>query len=78
MLPLPDEGDEVEIVVEYDLPDYIKKQADDPQWHLAGKVHDWRNHVPEHIQVLWPTFTQTQRHALTAWAEELASREHWD
>ncbi len=49
-----------------------------PQWDEAGRVHDWRNHVPEAVQAIWTTFTAEQRAALVDWAEGLADREEWD
>ena len=49
-----------------------------PHFESAGRVHDWRNHVPEHVQKIWGTFTPEQRKALVEWADELASSEHWD
>jgi hypothetical protein len=60
--------------------DYQWVPADwaDPEWENATKVHDWLNHVPEHIQAIWPTFSDEQKKAIARWAEESASNEHWD
>ena len=60
------------------LADYEKDAADNPEWAKATRVHDWRNHVPQHVQEIWHTFTQEQRYALYAWADAHASNEHWD
>lgn len=49
-----------------------------PVWAGAGKVHDWRNHVPEKVRAIWGTFTREQRQAIVAWAEMLADREEWE
>ncbi len=49
-----------------------------PHWGDAGKIHDWRNYVPEPVQALWWTFTPEQRSALVDWADDWASREDWD
>ena len=54
------------------------KQGADPEWHKPGKVHDWRNHVPEEVQRIWRTFTPEQRVAIVNWADGLASAEEWD
>jgi hypothetical protein len=50
----------------------------DPHWDDAGKVHDWRNHVPDGVKELWLTFTPQQRKALYQWADDLAGREEWE
>lgn len=49
-----------------------------PEWDKAGKVHDWRNHVPQNVRNLWDTFTIIQLKALYAWAYNLAMEERWD
>jgi len=49
-----------------------------PKWDEAGRVHDWRNHVPDEVKEIWVTFTDAQKRALFAWAEELAGREEWE
>jgi hypothetical protein len=57
---------------------HLKKQADNPQWDQAEKVHDWRNHVPDFVRTIWPSFTAEQRYALAKWADDLASAELWE
>lgn len=52
--------------------------GDAPRWDGAGRVHDWRNHVPEEVKKLWPTFSEIQRKALYDWANDLASAEEWE
>lgn len=49
-----------------------------PEFHKAGKVHDWRNYVSDRVQALWPTFTHEQRVAIALQAAENASCEHWE
>lgn len=49
-----------------------------PEWSKAGKVHDWRNHVSDSIQMLWSTFTPAQRKALYDQAEADAYAEEWE
>lgn len=49
-----------------------------PDWSLAGRVHDWRNHVGEHTKTIWRELTQRQRIALALDADELAGREEWE
>lgn len=60
------------------LPDYVKAQALNPEWDKAGRVHDWRNHVPEHIRLIWGTLSDELKLDLAAWADILADREQWD
>lgn len=49
-----------------------------PHFDKAGRVHDWRNHVPEGVQAIWSTFSAEQRAALVAWADHLAGNEEWE
>jgi hypothetical protein len=49
-----------------------------PQWEDAGRVHDWRNHVPDHIIEKWDLLDQEMKHDLYLWAEEIANNEEWD
>lgn len=51
---------------------------DHPTWDRAGRVHDWRNYVPEEIRDMWFTFTQIQRKALYETFAKLAANEEWD
>lgn len=50
----------------------------DPAWDRADKVHDWRNHVGEKTRRMWDTFSDIQRLALAADADERAQAEDWD
>ena len=50
----------------------------DPQWDEAGKTHNWRNHVPQDVRLMWVSFRDSQKAALAAWAQELANREEWE
>lgn len=58
--------------------DTTPEELSDPEWEKAGRVHDWRNHVPEAIRAVWEAFTPTQRLLLRDWAEELAQGEEWE
>lgn len=48
-----------------------------PDWENAGRVHDWRNHVSEHIKSIWKTFNDVQKEAIYEQAEDRAGQEHW-
>jgi hypothetical protein len=65
------------------MTDWYRRSGDvsdlrDPQWGHAAYVHDWRNHVGERTQALWHTFTDEQRLAIAADAEDEASAEEWE
>ena len=55
-----------------------RRGIDAPNWDAAGRVHDWRNHVPDAVRAIWSTFSQAQRVALYCWAQDLAADEDWD
>lgn len=61
-----------------ELSEYALASIANPRWAEATKVHDWRNHVPEEVQDLWPTFSEAQKRALYRWADNLASNEEWE
>lgn len=49
-----------------------------PDWSDGGRVHNWRNHVPEHMREIWQTFSDEQRQHLALWADALARNEYWE
>lgn len=49
-----------------------------PVWSKAGKIHDWRNHVPKEVRAIWDTFSNGQTYALYGWALKLSDGEEWD
>ena len=57
---------------------YVPKDWKAPNWKKAGRVHEWKNYVNETLQSMWEEFTDYQKQALAASAEESASREEWD
>lgn len=57
---------------------YVPADWKSPKWKKAGKVHEWKNYVNETLQSMWEEFTDYQKQALAASAEESASREEWD
>ncbi len=54
------------------------KAGADPKWAKAGKIHDWRNHVPAKVRRIWHTFTPEQLAAIVDWADRLAFDENWN
>ena len=57
---------------------YLVTLGVDKTWHDIGKVHDWRNYVPEDVKRMWRTFDDCQRDAIQAMAQEVADKEVWD
>ena len=49
-----------------------------PVWHEAERVHDWKNYISEWLKNHWHSFTDEQKAAIAASAQETADREHWD
>lgn len=49
-----------------------------PVWTDGGRVHNWRNHVPEHVQLLWSTFNIDQKFAIYMMANATANAEEWE
>ena len=47
------------------------KEWENPDWNYGGRVHNWRNHVPDEVQTIWSTFSDNQKFALYRWAEDL-------
>lgn len=51
---------------------------DHPEWDKAGKVHDWRNHVPKEVQRIWDQLQPLAKQAIFFMATELAGKEEWE
>jgi hypothetical protein len=51
---------------------------DDPGFDKAGRIHDWRNYVGEHVRARWETIPIELRAAIAADAQTLADREDWE
>lgn len=44
----------------------------------AGKVHDWRNHVPDELVECWLELTDEARGVAVVFARAAADREEWE
>lgn len=51
---------------------------ENPKFEEAGKVHDWRNHVPEEFEKEWDNLTLREKQIIHFMAEKEADREEWD
>jgi hypothetical protein len=63
---------------ELDADVWLPKDLDDPDFVNTSRVHDWRNHVGEHTEAIWHTFTREQKVALYRDANWRAGLEEWD
>ena len=52
--------------------------AEVPAWEKGGKVHDWRNYIPDDIRRLWPRLSQDARVVAVVIADMQAEKEEWD
>lgn len=50
----------------------------DPRWGDRGRVHDWRNYVPDAIRDNWDSLSEETRLVVYCMAEQQASAEEWD
>jgi hypothetical protein len=48
------------------------------EWQKAGRVHDWRNYVPQKLREGWLFLSPTERAIVSIMAEEQAGNESWD
>lgn len=44
----------------------------------AGRVHDWRNHVPEIVKSVWGNLAAFDRALVAIVAEQAADSEEWE
>jgi len=49
-----------------------------PNFCLAGKCHDWRNHVPSIIKDIWDELSKDAKAVAFLMASRLADREEWE
>jgi len=53
-------------------------KLEDADFTKIGRVHDWRNYVPEELQKDWNQLTERERQIIFVMADERASAEDWD
>lgn len=49
-----------------------------PEWDQRDRVHDWRNHVPEVIRLIWDDLGLEARCTAFVMASEKANAEEWE
>jgi hypothetical protein len=50
----------------------------DVDWEGAGRVHDWRNYVPDEVRALWRGLASEARGVAHIIAQDAADAEEWD
>lgn len=58
--------------------DWVDHAISNPEWHLADRVLDWRNYIPQVTRDIWDQFDTTAKLALFLSATIAASCEEWD
>jgi hypothetical protein len=60
------------------LGEYEFPNLDKPEFENAGRVHDWRNHVPDDIKEVWGQLSYEAKFIAAYVADEAAGKEEWD
>lgn len=58
--------------------EFERINLNDPQFDLAEKCHDWRNHVDQRLIQLWDELSMQTKLCLYLTAQTAASSEEWD
>lgn len=58
--------------------DYWVPRLNQPDFRNRGRVHDWRNHVPDELREMWPQLTFRERAIIALIADDLADGENWE
>jgi hypothetical protein len=65
----------------FEVPDdvhVLQDELDNPEFENAGRVHDWRNHVPEEVKEQWDQLSVDAKRVAYLTAYNEAEREEWD
>jgi len=58
--------------------DVLSAELENPEFENAGRVHDWRNHVPEEVKEQWDQLSVDARKVAYLTAYHEAEEEEWD
>jgi len=58
--------------------EYSLVKFENVDFSKVGRVHDWRNYVPDKLKEDWKDLTERERKLVFIIAVEGASREDWD
>lgn len=64
--------------MDLEISDYDRERIENPQWGSTGRVHDWRNYIPDAVQANWERLSLETRLVAYCMAEKQASDEEWD
>jgi len=59
-------------------PNAILQKLNSPNWNEGGRVHNWRNHIPEVVEKCWEQLPLAARVVAYVMAEKQASMEEWE
>lgn len=54
------------------------EELNSPQFEAAGRIHDWRNYVPDNLHHIWDGLTEETKLVAFLIAENIADKEDWD
>lgn len=52
--------------------------SSEQDWTSGGKVHNWKNYVPDYCKTRWPLLCQEARAMIFGMAYHQAEAENWD
>jgi hypothetical protein len=58
--------------------DEINMLKETPNWDEGGRVHNWRNYVPDEARAHWPKINLFNRKVIYIMARGRAYGEEWD
>ena len=62
------------------LYDWQRERIDinNPEFKKAGRIHDWRNHIPYPVKQIWNELSEEERKVFAQMAGISANNEDWD
>lgn len=57
---------------------YESEDIVNPQWESGGRVHNWKNYVPDDLKDIWHKFSKEQLIVLVETFDTIASNEEWE
>lgn len=67
-----------DFIAEFDYLLFCLDNLDNPQFDKVGRVHNWRNYVPDAVKSRWPDLSEDAKLITYIIAEVQANREDWD
>lgn len=60
------------------LNDVLSVEVEEPEWDEGGRIHNWRNYVPEEIQSHWKKLSLETKLVVFRMAHIQAQNEEWE